>query len=511
MRIELTARRISPSNPTKVALSVKNAEDETLLETEQVDLSRTDKRKAFCEQLIKNYPGLDIDDVNERLLKITDDLLSRSEKPDDETEEPIETPLVLSEKALAKTDEKLIEVAKDFLKNPKLVDGILRHIEYLGVVGERPLSLALYLILTSRLLSRPLAGIVLGTSSSGKSKIIKTTAELFPDEAVFSTHRLTPTALQYLPAGTLVHRAVVAGERSRKLEDEAAEATRALREMISDGHLSVAVTGRDEEGNLKTHHITQPGPISYVESTTLGGGEIFDEDKTRFLLLCCDESEEQSRAVMARFADDASSPKQKDKDDSLIALHHTAQRLLRPKEVIIPYAPDLVSAIPCTRPESRRAFDHLLNLIRACALLHQYQRPTDDEGRILADVADYEIVREHLTEAIGRGLGVVLSAGAENLMEVIENNFGVGDRFTANDLKEKSGLGRIVYDRLRELRQYHFVRIAEPGAGSVGAKYEINPMFEAVSGLELPPIKKRSILPGGNAHTNFVTLFNETT
>ena len=502
MKIEFTYRSISPSNPAKVALSVKNAEDRTLLETEQVDLSRKDKRESFVKKLVKDYPGLDADDLNEQLLKIANDLLTRPEEPDDETEEPIETPLVLSEKALAETDAKLVEAAKDFLKAPRLVDYILGHIGHLGIVGERALSLALYLILTSRLLARPLAGAVLGTSSSGKSYSITIVAKLFPDEAVFRAHRLTPSALQYLPAGTLVNRAVVSGERSRNIEDEAAEATRALREMISDGELRIAVTGRDEEGNLKTHHITQPGPISYIESTTLGSGEIFDEDKTRFLFLCCDESEDQSRAVLTQLAAEASSPKQKDETESLIALHHTAQRLLKPREVIIPYAADLISAIPCRRPESRRAFGHLLNLIRACALMHQYQRREDDDGRILADVADYEIIREHLTEAIGRGLGVVLSAGAENLLEIIEGNFNLGDRFTANDLKEKSGLGKVIYDRLRELRQHHFVRIAEPGAGSVGAKYELNPMPEAGSGLELPPLKKTcTFSPGGNADT----------
>lgn len=305
-----------------------------------------------------------------------------------------------------------------------------------------------------------------------------------------------------MPVGSLVHRLVVAGERSRNLEDDAAEAGRALREMTADGILRIAVCGKGDDGNLTTKHLEQPGPIAYAESTTLGIGEVFDEDRTRFIFLCCDESEDQSRAVLTQLAADASSPKQKDETESLIALHHTAQRLLKPKEVIIPYAADLVSAIPCRRPESRRAFGHLLNLIRASALLHQYQRETDDEGRVLADVADYEIIREHLTEAIGRGLGVVLSAGAENLLDVIECNFGLGDRFTANDLKEKSGLGKVVYDRLRELRQHHFVRITEPGAGSVGAKYEINPMPEAVSGLELPPLKKTCTLPpAGNADT----------
>ncbi len=169
MKIEFTYRSISPSNPAKVALSVKNTEDGTLLETEQVDLSRKDKREAFAKKLVKDYPGLDIDDLNEQLLKIANDLLTRPEEPDDGTEELVETPLVLSEKALAETDAKLVEAAKDFLKSPRLVEYVLAHIKHLGIVGETMAALALFLVFTSRLLSKPLAAVVQGSSSSGKS------------------------------------------------------------------------------------------------------------------------------------------------------------------------------------------------------------------------------------------------------------------------------------------------------------------------------------------------------
>jgi len=235
MNIELLHKSVSRTNPTKVALTVKG--DEAILMTDQIDLSREVKRAEFVAAVVKKYPGIDADDLSAKLLSITDDLLTQ--KDADIEDNPIDTPLELSVKALDETDSELVDAAMKFLQGANLIDYIIGHIEQMGIVGEKPLSLALYLIFTSRLLSRPLAGSVLGTSSSGKSFAISTIARLFPPESILQAHRLTPAALQYMPSGSLIHRAVITGERSRNVEDEAAEATRALREMISDGVLRI--------------------------------------------------------------------------------------------------------------------------------------------------------------------------------------------------------------------------------------------------------------------------------
>src|SRR5262249_16728051 len=83
-----------------------------------------------------------------------------------------------------------------------------------------------YLAGVSRLLERPLAVIVQGPSSSGKSYVIAKVAELFPPEAVVLAHQMTPQALFHMEPGSLEHRFVVAGERSRLENDDSAEATR---------------------------------------------------------------------------------------------------------------------------------------------------------------------------------------------------------------------------------------------------------------------------------------------
>jgi len=64
-------------------------------------------------------------------------------------------------------------------------------------------------------------------------------------------------------------------------------------------------------------------------------------------------------------------------------------------------------------------------------------------------------------------------------------------------------MGRVVYDRIKELRRHGYLKVAEAGAGNVAAKYELNPLPGGAAGLELPELKKvNSSLLGANTHTN---------
>lgn len=284
---------------------------------------------------------------------------------------------------------------------------------------------------------------------------------LFPDETVLRAHQISPKAPQYLPPGSLVHRFVVAGERSRLQDDVAAEATRALREMISDGKLSALVSASQSLGPHQTVHIQQEGPIAFIESTTLGVQDIFKEDRTRNLLLSSDECVAQTKSIIDEIARSASAPGDPDTSDSILALHHAAQRLLRPLDVVIPFALQLKDCLPLERIEVRITFGHLMSLIRAVALLFQKQRQNND-GQIIAQIDYYEIVRRYLIEPLATGFGRALTPGAEALLDVVAGM----DDFSVYDVEPKVpyGLGTI-RSRVRELAAAGQIRQAEPPRG----------------------------------------------
>jgi hypothetical protein len=375
-----------------------------------------------------------------------------------------------AERLLAEMPEDVREEADTLLRSPGLVERVVRDVAALGVAGERKLAATLYLIGVSRLLNRPLAARVKGPTASGKSYVIEQVARLFPPEAVILATQMTPQALFHMPPGSLRHRWVVAGERSRKEDDDAAEATRALREMLASGRLSKLVPVKDG-GELTTVLIYQEGPIAYVESTTLSS--VFDEDENRALSLFTDERLEQTRRILDRLGRDHAGGARTDASERVVLVHHALQRLLRRREVVIPYAPRLAELMPAQRVEARRAFPHLLSMVRAGALLHQYRRKQDDEGRVIAGRGDYLLAADLLAGPMRRLLGGGLPDGARRFFARLKGWFG-GESFTSADARSKEETSRsAVYGWLAELHQSGALEQVEEARGRRPATWKL--------------------------------------
>ena len=382
----------------------------------------------------------------------------------------------IASQELGKMDQKIIAQAREILASPDLIDQVVNDIHSMGVAGETDLARIIYLVGTSRLLERPLAAIVRGHTSAGKSYVINSVAKLFPPEMVIHAHRITPQALVHLPQGSLVRRFVVAGERSLKRDSDAVEATRALREMLGDGYLSKLITVKDKKGGFATQEIHQPGPIAYVESTTLGATEILDEDRSRCLLLTVDETAEQTQRIIMGEATRRAGTLVPSNDKAQVVLkHHAMQRMLRPVRIQIPYAPDVGRQFPANTVEARRIFPHLLSLIEGSALLHQYQRSSvNDNGKIIvATTEDLVLATSLLSEYLSQRLHGIPSKSAVRLWENLRQNgkelFTIAEAATISSksqtavrgyLKELIGSGnveRVIYGSGREPDKYKLV------------------------------------------------------
>lgn len=331
-------------------------------------------------------------------------------------------------KRLSETPQDVIERAEDLLDDPDLLDRVADDIRSSGVVGEDTLVKMLHIAGDSRLLEKPVAVIIQGTTSSGKSYAIERTSRFFPPESLLVATSITANALYYLTPGSLLHRFVVAGERSRIQDDVHAETTRALREMLASGDLSKAVTEHRGSRN-ETIVIHQYGPIAYAESTT--AASIDDEDANRCLLLGTDESVEQTRRVVDAIA--ASAVGSRSGANDIIAVHHAAQRLLKRVNVVVPFARELAAAMPVERPEARRAINHILSVIRAVVVLYQRQRVVGEirhGDEIEATLDDYAIARQLLLGPLGRGLGQALPAAVERFGRSLLERYPSGEQFT---------------------------------------------------------------------------------
>ena len=373
---------------------------------------------------------------------------------------------------LAETPEDIVAEAEELSRDPNLLDRFGQDIARIGVAGEQTLALLILLVGVSRLLLKPLAAVVQGTSSSGKSFVISLVVKLFPPEAVIRATAITPNALFYMTPGSLSHRFVVAGERSRSEGDDAAEATRALREMISGGELTKLVTGKDADGNLTTQQIRQPGPIAFVESTTLEN--IFAEDANRCLMLQTDERAEQTRAVLGAAAAGLSGRARAD-TERIIAVHHALQRAIPNTDVVIPFAVRVAELFNFDRVETRRTFNHLMGLVKAVTLLHHNQRERDGEGRIVARREDYEAAFELAGDALGRASGELPAHVARFWDRLQERIAGVPEWNSNVAMRDEKVSRATVYRYLDALADAGFIEQVVPKKGKVPAVWKAAP------------------------------------
>jgi len=158
------------------------------------------------------------------------------------------------------------------------------------------------------------------------------------------------------------------------------QAAYALKLLQSQGTLTIASTGKDPAtGKLVTQDYTVEGPVALLLTTT--AIDLDEELKNRCLVLSIDESREQTRAIHARqrFEETLEGLQEAGARDDIRALHHNAQRLIRPLKVVNPFAQRLTFLDEQTR--TRRDHRKYLGLIRTIALLHQHQRPVRSLAR----------------------------------------------------------------------------------------------------------------------------------
>jgi hypothetical protein len=178
--------------------------------------------------------------------------------------------------------------------------------------------------------------------------------------------------------------------KSRKDADNAGVAL--LRGLLESNKMSYSSVSPVKDDIPKGVLIEKEGPTGFI----LTGTQHADpEIENRCLLLSPDESHQQTVKVLRAQAEAEATPSTPKPD---LTPWHSLQRVIQAKapwDVRVSFARQLQTRIGelanCTR--RRRDFPQLLNLIKACAVLHHAQRETDpQDGALLASVEDYAMV-----------------------------------------------------------------------------------------------------------------------
>jgi hypothetical protein len=272
---------------------------------------------------------------------------------------------------------------------------IREAIEGQGYGGDIKKPLIVYLAATSRVLAMrtgamPVHLLLRGLPSAGKSYTLKLVLNLLPPEAYHIIDAGSPRALIY-DGADLKHRLVVFSEADSLPAGEDNPAASAIRNLLQDGHLHYTVTVRNPEtGEFIAKEISKPGPTTMVTTSTKRLGQQLE---SRMFLLDIPDSDRQIKsALLAQAGLELSQPA--DIDSALIAFQEYLQ-LSAPWHVVVPCARAIAEAIskaPGLNSRITRDYARLIALIKAVALLNMGRRKTDDRGRIIATVEDYQMV-----------------------------------------------------------------------------------------------------------------------
>jgi len=332
------------------------------------------------------------------------------------------------------------EEATALLNDPKLLERIVSDFDACGIVGETTNKLTGYLAAVSRKLDRPLAIIIQSTSAAGKTSLMEAVLAMMPEDEKIKYSAMTGQSLYYLGETDLKHKILAIVE-----EEGAEKASYALKLLQSEGELTIASTGKDDTGRMRTEEYHVEGPVMIFLTTT--AIDIDEELLNRCLVLTVDESREQTEAIhkLQREAETFTGLKRKLERDRLLAVHQNAQRLLEPVHIVNPFAEQL--RFMSHRTRARRDHVKYLTLIKTIALLHQFQR----ERKTRDGIEYIEVTRADI-EAADRIADTVLARSLDELppqtrklFEIITASWpiqnGAASLFSRQQLRDSCGWG----------------------------------------------------------------------
>lgn len=316
-------------------------------------------------------------------------------------------------------------------QHPRILDAFVETLSQLGVAREERAAKLLYLVLTSRVLKKPISAIVKGPSSAGKSYLVERVIEFFPPSAYYALSAMSERALAYSKE-PLAHRVLVLYEATAL---QGVLGTYLIRSLLSEGYIRYETVEKTKNG-MEPRLIIREGPTSLLVTTT--AIRLHPENETRMLsILLCDTPEQTRHILLA----------QAEERPPVIDL--TPWRALQTwiaghtPSVTIPFAKALARMIPPVAVRLRRDIGALLNFIRAHALLHQATRAKTPEGWLIATLDDYAVVRELLADLVAEGVDSSVSPQIRETVEAVRFLQEVSD----NDISQAAVAAHLKLDK----------------------------------------------------------------
>lgn len=283
--------------------------------------------------------------------------------------------------------------AIQFLKQQNLIKKFNNLIEKAGISGETNNRIFLFVIATSYKMPDTLHALIQGSSGSGKTYLSKQVTDLMPKEDVIRLTRVTDSSFYNFGEYEIQYKLIVLED----IEGLKEEAEYAFRELQSNGEITSGVSAKNENsGHFNTVQRIVRGPIGSIATTTKG--EIYEDNMSRIFLLAVDESKEQTNRIINYLNKKSSGMINKIQERETKHFIQNCIRMLKPYEVINPYANKIL--LPPEAHKIRRLTELFHAFVNQITLINQYQRKRDTQGRLITEKEDVQIAVEIMFESI---------------------------------------------------------------------------------------------------------------
>jgi DNA primase len=362
------------------------------------------------------------------------------------------------------------QTAVNELKKPKLLQRTSQLIQQCGIVGEEENSLIAYLIYTKRKQEIPLHVMFLGSSGSGKTYLQERISELIPEEDKIEITQITENALYYFKQHELQNKLLLIEDL-----DGAMTVFYPLRELQTKRRISKTVTLKDSKGNLKTITLTVEGPVCVSGCTTKE--KIYEDNANRCILLYTDQTRDQDKRINEYQTKLSAGEVNKERENQYKDLFKNMQRVLRPINIINPFAKYIELPEQVFKP--RRTMTLLLGFIEAITFYHQYQREVKKDANnqlyIETTIEDIESAFTLLKDVLF-SKSDELTKATRSFFEKLKQHLTDNklESFTPQQIRKAFRIEpRTIQRYIRELKQYGLIKPVSGFKHRSGFEYNI--------------------------------------
>ena len=453
-----------PMDLGKMYISLQLVDSTTKKHRFKIDLYDFTSVENQCRELSEKQ-GFDARQLEADLTELTDLLEQHREKIYNAEMNPIADQYSAKERT-PKAEEKAME----FLKSPKLMANIDSLLEQAGIIGEQDNRKIIFVAASSYKMPNPLHTMVQGSSGSGKSHTINTIAETMPQEDVLDMTRITSKSLYHYKEGELMNKLVIIQDFDGVDE----QAQYAFREIQTHKKLSSSTAVKDMQGNTRGKIKTVHAHFASVVATTKA--EVYLDNMSRSIMLGVDESEQQTLAIIKRQNMKKAGLADKDSEHQAKQLLRNCMRVLKSHQVVNPFADKLM--LPLEAKMLRRLNEQFQDFVCQITLLHQYQRKTDAQGRLVATKEDVRLAVDLFFSAIILKVDELDSSTRqffERLKAYVHTQpAGTTHRFSRNEIRNSLRLDNSTCHKyFTILKQREYIQQVE-GSANRGYRYVIS-------------------------------------